>query len=352
MTIEMRRLGRTDMEFSSLCLGTMMFGSQLSRDESFRQMDRCFEAGINVFDTAEIYSVPPSAEHQGLSERIVGEWVRDRGVRDKLLLATKVAGRSSGSNWLRANGECPALDATNIDEAIAGSLERLQTDYVDFYQVHWPDRGVQLFGADLQGYKHYGSEHIEIEETLTALGALVSRGQVRALGVSNETPWGIMRYLGASDAAGLPRIQADQSAYNLLNRKWEMGLAEIAMQEQVQLFAYSPLAQGYMSGKYLEGAVPQGSRLDHWGARMPRYVTPSADAAIRDYMQIAQDFGVDPSALALRFVETRPWTVSAIFGASNDAQLDVVLKSTEIAWTDELETAVNAVHARYPNPCP
>jgi len=349
--MDKRRLGRTDIETSSLCLGTMMFGTQLDRAESFRQMDVCIEAGINVFDTAEIYSIPPSAEHQGLSERIVGDWIRERGVRDQIVLATKVSGRSQAT-YLRAGGTKPVLDAANIEAAIASSLERLQTDYVDLYQVHWPDRSVQLFGADLKGYRHYGPEHVPIEETLGALARLVERGAVRHLGVSNETPWGVMRYLGLSDTAGLPRVVTDQSAYNLLNRKWEMGLAEIAMQEQVQLFAYSPLGQGYISGKYLEGAVPKGSRLDHFGSRMPRYVTPAADAAIRAYLEVAGDFGLDPTAMALRFVETRPWTVSAIFGASNAAQLDVILKSTEIDWTDELEAAVNAVHARYPNPCP
>ena len=254
--------------------------------------------------------------------------------------------------YIRRNGELPVLDEANIAEAIDSSLARLNVEVIDFYQVHWPDRKLQLFGDDLRGYEHYGPDHIPIEETLGALQRLVEAGKIRAIGVSNESPWGIMRYLGASAQKGLPRIHGNQNAYNLLNRTWEYGLAEIALQEDVGLLSYSPLAQGYLSGKYLNGGLPEGSRKARWGDRLGRYSTPSTDDAIAAYCTVAKDFGVDPNAMALRFVTSRPWTTTAIFGASNDAQLDVALSSVSMAWTDELEAAINEVHARWPNPCP
>lgn len=350
--MEQRALGRSEIMVSELCLGCMMFGTQLTKEESFHQLDRAFEAGITTFDTAEMYSVPPSAEVQGLSERILGEWISARGLRNQVVIASKVVGRSSLLPYLRESGELPILDAPNVNEAIDSSLKRLNVDVIDYYQVHWPDRKLQLFGDDLRGYKHYDSNHIPIEESLEALARLVEAGKVRALGVSNESPWGIMRYLAASEHKGLPRIQGNQNAYNLLNRTWEYGLAEVALQEDVGLLSYSPLAQGYLSGKYLKGGLPEGSRKARWGDRLGRYSTPSTDDAIAGYCAVADKFGVDPSALALRFVTTRPWTTTAIFGASNDTQLDVALSTANMEWPQELEDAVNEVHARWPNPCP
>ncbi len=350
--MEQRALGRSDITVSELCLGCMMFGTQLTKEESFHQLDRAFEAGINTFDTAEMYSVPPSAEAQGLSERILGEWINARGLRNQVVIASKVVGRSTLLPYLRESGELPVLDEANIVEAIDASLKRLNVDVIDFYQVHWPDRKIQLFGDDLRGYVHYGSDHIPIEESLGALSKLVEAGKVRALGVSNESPWGIMRYLAASEQKGLPRIHGNQNAYNLLNRTWEYGLAEIAMQEDVGLLSYSPLAQGYLSGKYLNGGLPEGSRKARWGDHLGRYSTPSTDDAIAAYCSVAKEFGVDPSAMALRFVTSRPWTTTAIFGVSSDAQLDVALSAVTMEWGDEIEAAVNEVHARWPNPCP
>lgn len=350
--METRRLGRTDIDVSILCLGCMTFGTQLSKEQSFQQLDRAFEAGITTFDTAEMYSVPPGPEAQGQSERILGEWIRDRGVRDQVVVASKVVGRSTLLPYIRKSGELPVLDDSNIAEAIDRSLERLGIDEIDLYQVHWPDRKVPLFGEDLRGYNHYEQEHIPIEETLEALQKVIDAGKVRALGVSNETSWGLMRYMAANEHKGLPRVHANQNAYNLLNRTWEYGLAEVSLQEDVGLLAYSPLAQGYLSGKYLDGGLPDGSRKALWGDRLGRYSTPSTDAAIREYVRVANEFGIDPNAMALRFVTTRPWTTTAIFGASNDGQLDTAVASNDIDWSDELEAAVNEVHARWPNPCP
>ncbi|MEM8688729.1 MAG: aldo/keto reductase [Pseudomonadota bacterium] len=350
--MEQRKLGRSGLVVSELCLGCMTFGTQLTKEECFHQLDRAFEAGITTFDTAEMYSVPPGPEAQGLSERILGEWINARAVRDQVVIASKVAGRSTLLPYIRKSGDLPVLDDANIAEAIDASLVRLNVDVIDFYQVHWPDRKVQLFGEDLRGYVHYGPDHIPIEETLGALQKLVEAGKIRAIGVSNESPWGIMRYLAASDQLGLPRIHGNQNAYNLLNRTWEYGLAEIALQEDVGLLSYSPLAQGYLSGKYLNGGLPEGSRKARWGDRLGRYSTPSTDDAIAAYCAVAAEFGVDPSAMALRFVTSRPWTTTAIFGVSNDAQLDVALSALSMDWGDEIEQAVNEVHARWPNPCP
>ncbi len=350
--MEQRALGRSDILVSELCLGCMTFGTQLTKEESFQQLDRAFEAGITAFDTAEMYSVPPGPDVQGLSERILGEWINERGARDQVVIASKVVGRSTLLPYIRSSGELPVLDEANIAEAIDASLQRLNVEVIDFYQVHWPDRKVQLFGDDLRGYEHYGPDHIPIEDSLGALQKLVDAGKIRTIGVSNETPWGVMRYLAAHETKGLPRIHGNQNAYNLLNRTWEYGLAEIAMQEDVGLLSYSPLAQGYLSGKYLNGGLPEGSRKARWGDRLGRYSTPSTDDAIAAYCAIAKEFGVDPNAMALRFVTSRPWTTTAIFGVSSDAQMDAALASLTLDWTDEIEAAINEVHARWPNPCP
>lgn len=350
--MEQRALGRSGIMVSELCLGCMTFGTQLTREETFQQLDRALEAGITTFDTAEMYSVPPGPEAQGLSERLLGEWINERGVRSQVVIASKVVGRSTLMPYIRESGELPVLDDANIAEAIDNSLKRLNVEVIDFYQVHWPDRKLQLFGDDLRGYVHYGPDHIPIEETLGALQKLVDAGKIRAIGVSNESPWGIMRYLAAAESKGLPRIHGNQNAYNLLNRTWEYGLAEVALQEDVGLLSYSPLAQGYLSGKYLNGGLPEGSRKARWGDRLGRYSTPSTDDAIAAYCAVAAKFGVDPTAMALRFVTSRPWTTTAIFGVSNDAQMDVALSALTMPWGEEIETAINEVHARWPNPCP
>ncbi len=347
--LDRRPLGRTDMNVPSLCLGTMMYGDQIGEQEAFRQMDRCFEFGIDFFDTAEMYTIPPKAETQGESERIVGRWIQSRGARDRLTLATKVAGRSD-MTYLRDKETRVTRD--QVRAAVEQSLRNLQTDYVDLYQVHWPDRRANTFGRELKGFRVYdNTDAVPIEEQLQALAELVDEGKVRAIGLSNETAWGVMSFLRAAERHNLPAVASVQNAYNLLNRVLEYGLAEVLVEEKVSLLPYSPIGQGALTGKYLGGARPEGSR----GAlfeRLGRYQTPNAEAAIKAYVDLAADLGVDPVTLSMAFVTTRPWTTSNIFGASNEAQLELILQSVEFDMTKEVLDRINEIHVRYPNPCP
>jgi len=347
--LENRPLGRSGINVSALCLGTMMYGDQIDRKEAFNQMDRCLDRDINFFDTAELYTIPPKADTSGESERIVGEWMAERGTRDRLILATKVVGRSN-MPWIR-DGEESRLNKSHIKRAIDGSLRNLQTDYIDLYQTHWPDRRVQLFGSNARGYKHYKDDYIQIEETLSALHDLQKEGKIRHYGVSNETAYGVMSAIHTAEEKSLPRAQSIQNAYSLVNRTFETGLAEIALQENVGLLAYSPIAQGALTGKYLNNEKPEGSRGALFG-RLERYQTPPADAAIRAYVDLAASLNVNPAALAMQFVTTRSFVTSNIFGASSQDQLDVIFQSLDLKWTDELENAINAIHATSPNPCP
>ncbi len=347
--LERRPLGRTGLKVPSLCVGTMMYGSQTPQEVAFRQMDRCLERGINFLDTAELYSIPPDPKTHGNSERIVGEWIKQRNIRDKVILASKVAGRT-GMKWIRDGVEA-RLTAKQIRIAVENSLKRLQTDYIDLYQIHWPDRQVPNFGGTLYGYRHYDDDYISFEETLGALDALVREGKIRHVGLSNETAWGVMKFLETAEQKGWPRMASIQNAYSLVNRFFENDLAEIAMQEQVGLLAYSPLGQGYLSGKYLDGAEPKGTRLSLYG-RLERYQTPAAERAIRAYVELAHDLNVAPAALALQFVTTRKWVTSNIFGATNDQQLDEIFASLDIKWTRDIERAIHAIHAENSNPCP
>lgn len=345
----MRPLGRSDITVSALCLGTMMYGDQISQEDANRQMDRCFERGINFFDTAELYTVPPKPDTQGESERIVGDWMKAQQVRDKIVLATKVAGRSNFFH-LR-DGREPRVNTQDIRFAIERSLKNLSTDYIDLYQIHWPDRRSPMFGMELSGYNHYDEDYHSFEEAMETLGTLQKEGKIREFGLSNETPYGVMKMATLSEQKNLPRPQSIQNAYNLINRNFEIGLAEIAMQENVGLLAYSPIAQGALTGKYLNGEKPVGSRGALFG-RLGRYETPSADKAIQNYVELAKSLSIDPAALAMQFVTTREFVTSNIFGARNDSQLDVIFDSLEIKWTDEIAAAVNKLHAQYPSPCP
>jgi len=348
--MEKRTLGTTDIQVSVLCLGTMMYGDQINEADAFTQMDRCADRGINFVDTAELYTVPPKPETQGESERIVGRWIKERGARDKTIVATKVTGRSA-MDWFRDGGAKTRLSRPQIEFAVDRSLKNLQTDYIDLYQLHWPDRNVPTFGANHAGYHHYKDNYISFEETLSTLNDLCKAGKIRHVGLSNETPYGTMRFLNLSDANGWPRVQSIQNAFNLLNREFELGLAELAFEEKVGLLAYSPMAQGVLSGKYLNGALPKGSRGALFG-RLDRYKTPSAEKAIRAYLDLANDIGVDPSALANQFVTTRKFLTSNIFGARGDDQLDTVFASLDIKWTEEIEERITEIHKAIPNPCP
>lgn len=344
------KLGRTGLDVSRICLGTMTFGDQNTKAEGFAQMDHAVERGINFFDTAELYPVPPKGETQGATERIVGDWFLERGQRDKIILATKIVGRTSNT-WFRDVGVEGELNRAQIHEAVDKSLRRLKTDYIDLYQLHWPDRAVSQFGSNATIFKPSSGPENPIPEILDALDEIVKAGKVRFIGLSNETPWGAMSFLNAADAGDRPRVQSIQNAYSLVNRTFELGLAEIAMRENTGLLAYSPIAQGYLSGKYQNGALPKGSRKQLYN-RLQRYETPGAPPAFDAYVALAARAGLDPAQMALAFVLSRPFVTAAIVGASTVEQLKSHIDTIDIPLTAELEQSINAIHLLHQNPCP
>ncbi len=348
--MEYRRLGRSGFQVSAICLGTMTFGEQNSEAEGHAQLDYALERGVNFIDTAELYPVPPRAETQGETERIIGSWPKSRGNRDQVIIATKVVG--PGRDWLPYfRGGDNRLDRANIEAAVEGSLRRLQTDYIDYYQLHWPDRQTSCFGKLGYPWPEEEEESVHLEETLEALSDLVRAGKVREVGVSNETPWGVMRLLCLSEQKGLPRIQGIQNPYSLLNRSFEAGLSEITRYEQVGLLAYSPLGFGVLSGKYLDGRRPPGARLTLF-PDYTRYSNPQAEAATREYVTLAREAGLDPAQMALAFVTSRPFTTSTIIGATTMEQLASNLDSLEVELTPDLLEAIDEIHARYTYPAP
>lgn len=350
MAIEMRKLGRTDLMVSSCCLGTMTWGEQNTEAEGHEQMDYALTRGINFWDTAEMYAVPPKRETQGSTERIIGTWFQKTGRRKDVILATKIAGlskmiwtRDDKVDWTRHTKD-------QIDEAVTKSLARLQTDYIDLYQLHWPDRPVGMFGSKMDS-KAYGHAYEKFEDILAHLDTHVKAGRIRHLGVSNETPYGVMRFIAESEARSLPRMASIQNAYNLVNRKFEDGLEEVCVREDVGLLAYSPLGQGYLSGKYRGGALPKGSRKELFD-RLQRYESPEGARAIESYLVMADNFGVDPAQLAIKFCDSRHFMASTIIGATTMAQLKTCIDAFDLDWTEEMETEVNRLHAAQPSPCP
>ncbi|MCG7922357.1 MAG: NADP(H)-dependent aldo-keto reductase [Candidatus Thiodiazotropha lotti] len=343
-----RSLGDSQIKVSALSLGTMTFGEQNSEAEAHAQLDRAIEAGINLIDTAEMYPVPPKANTQGETERHIGSWLARHGRREQLVLATKVAGPADWLSYLR-DGNLH-LDRSNIEAALEQSLQRLQTDYIDIYQLHWPDRKTNYFGA--LGYQHPKHESATpIEETLEVLGDLKKAGKIRHIGVSNETPWGLMRYLQVAQQKGLPRVVSIQNPYNLLNRSFEIGLAEIAHRENCGLLAYSPMAFGVLSGKYLEGKQPAKARLTLF-ERFTRYTNRQASAASERYVTLAREHGLDPGQMALAYVTSRPFVTSTIIGATTQQQLEMNLASIDLSLDREVLEGIEKIHTEQPNPSP
>ena len=346
--MEYKKLGKTDIEVSQICLGTMTWGEQNSEAEAHAQLDYAITTGINFIDTAEMYPVAPKEETQGLTETYIGTWLAKRSDRDKLIIATKVCAQQDWLPYFR--GGQAKLDKKNIHEALNASLKRLQTDYIDLYQMHWPERDTNFFGK--LGYYHAPEKDgIPIAETLDVLGELVKEGKIRTIGISNETAWGCAEYCRVASEQNLPRIVSIQNPYNLLNRTFEIGLAEFAHREQTGLLAYSPLAFGVLSGKYLNDAKPAGTRLVLFD-RFTRYTNPQANTATEAYINLAKENGLDPSQMALAYVNSRPFLTSNIIGATSMDQLKTDIESINIKLSKDIIREIESIHGKIPNPSP
>lgn len=346
--MKQRLLGRTDISVSEICLGTMTWGTQNTEAEAHQQMDYALEHGVNFFDTAELYpTTPVSAETQGRTEDYIGTWFEKTGKRKDIILATKVAG--SGRDYIRGGRD---IDAAAIREAVDTSLKRLKTDYIDLYQVHWPNRGtyhfrgVWGFDASTQATERTIAE---ITEKLETLGELVKAGKIRAIGLSNESAWGTQKYIDIAEAAGLPRVATIQNEYNLLYRSFDLDLAEVAHHENVGLLAYSPLAAGLLTGKYQNGARPEGSRgtinRDLGGRLQPLQETP-----VKAYLDLAARHGLDPAQLAIAFTLTRPFLASSIIGATTMEQLKTDIAAADVTLSEEVLKGIADLHRQYPMP--
>ena len=349
--MEYRSLGRTGLKVSAICLGTMTWGEQNTETEGHEQMDYALDQGINFFDTAELYPVPPKAETVGRTESIIGSWFHQRKNRDKVILATKVVGRTP-MNWFRQHKGPTELNRKEMTEALEGSLRRLRTDHIDLYQLHWPDRPMP-WGSNPTHFKkdEMDGAYNSFRSILEVLQDFVKQGKVRHIGLSNESAWGTMRFLAESDAHALPRVASIQNAYSLINRLYEVGLAEIGLREEIGLLAYSPLGQGYLTGKYRHGALPPKSRKALFN-RLQRYEKPGTDEAIEAYWALAQELRVDLTQLALAFVTSRCFVASNIIGATTMEQLKICIGSTKLVITSEIEAKIDAIHQVHMNPAP
>lgn len=342
------KLGTSNLLVSKICLGTMTFGQQNTEAEGHEQMDYAFEAGINFFDTAEMYPIPSRKETQGSTEAIIGNWMKQRGLRDQIILASKITGPSPAMLHIRNPLD---FSKKQILEALDGSLRRLQTDYIDLYQLHWPERRMNMFGK--RGFEHDPSDPWQdnFAEVLGVLNELVQAGKIRYFGLSNESPWGVMRVLHLCESLGLPRPVSIQNPYSLLNRLFEIGLAEISMREQIGLLAYSPLGFGVLSGKYLRGEAGPESRLNLF-RQYVRYSGETSQAAAQEYLRIADEYGFSPAQMALAFVNNRPFVASNIIGATSMAQLKENIGSVMVELGPDVLKAIESVHQRMPDPAP
>jgi len=350
--MEYRRLGDSDVQVSLIGLGTMTWGEQNTEQDAHAQIDYALDRGVNLIDTAEMCPVPPRAETQGSTERFIGTWLaKHRSAREKVVLATKIAGPArQPHNPRHIRGETNQFDRKNLTEALNDSLKRLQTDYVDLYQLHWPDRNTMTFGRP--AYPWVDDEYtVPIDETLSVLADFVKAGKVRHVGVSNETPWGVAQFLRASEKLGLPRIVSIQNPYSLLNRTYEVGLSEYAHRDNIGLLAYSPLAFGWLSGKYEGGARPAGARISLF-ERFQRYSKPQAIQATTRYVELAKRHRMSPAQLALAFVNSRPFVTSNLIGATSLDQLKENIASVDVKLSQDVLDEIDALHQLQPNPAP
>ena len=350
--MQYRKLGHTDIDVSVICLGTMTWGQQNTEAEAQEQLEYALDQGVNFIDTAELYAIPPRAETYGLTERYIGNWLKQRGNREDLIIASKVAGRSEAPDGFASHIRGgPRLNKQHIAQAVDDSLARLQTDYIDLYQVHWPERNTNFFGK--LGFEEYSpDEHeVDIHETLSALGEAVQQGKIRYIGLSNETPWGLSNYLALAKEYNLPRVVSVQNPYSLLNRTYEVGLAEFAPREQVGLLAYSPLGFGVLSGKYLHGELPKNSRLDLFPSYQ-RYSNTEAVNATEQYAALAATHNISLTQMALAFINSRSFVNSNIIGATTMQQLKENIASIDVQLEQSCLEAINDIHRSQPNPAP
>ncbi|OMQ20410.1 NADP(H)-dependent aldo-keto reductase [Serratia oryzae] len=346
--MQYHRIPHSSLEVSVLGLGTMTFGEQNSEADAHAQLDYALAAGVNLIDTAEMYPVPPRPETQGLTEQYIGNWIKARGNRDKIVLASKIAGPVRGNDSSIRPQQ--ALDRKNIRAALDASLKRLNTDYLDLYQVHWPQRSTNCFGK--LNYKYTDEKAaVTLLETLEALTEQVRAGKIRYIGVSNETPWGVMRYLQLAEKHELPRIVTIQNPYSLLNRSFEIGLAEISQHEGIELLAYSSLAFGTLSGKYLNGAKPAGARNTLF-SRFTRYTSAQSQLAVAEYVALAKKHGLDPAQMALAFVRQQPFVASTLLGATTLEQLKSNIDSFDVVLEEDVLQALEEIHTRFTIPAP
>ena len=341
-----KKLGNTDLNVSTICLGTMTWGEQNTQNEAFEQMDYSLDNGVNFWDTAELYAVPPKAETYGHTETIIGNWFEKTKKRKDIILASKVGGPSR--KYMR-NGE-NSFTGKNLENALHGSLKRLKTDYIDLYQLHWPERNVNNFGR--LGYEHKENDWNKFEDVLENLKKFIEEGKIRYVGLSNETPWGVMNYLQLSKDKGLPRMMSIQNPYSLLNRSYEVGLAEVSIRENIGCLSYSPLASGYLTGKYRNKQFPKGSRMERDFDFWTRYRKPNTSEAVEEYYKISQKFDLDMSQMSIKFCEVQDFMTSVIIGATTMEQLKTNVESVKVSLDSEVIKEINNVQKKYPNPCP
>ena len=345
--MKFKKLGTTDLDVSLICLGTMTWGMQNSEKDAFEQMDYALGEGVNFFDTAELYSVPPNSDSYGKTESMIGNWFEKRKNREKVILASKVAG--PGCNWIRGGGN--NFDEKKIGEAINGSLKRLKTDYIDLYQLHWPERSTNFFGKRDYTVDNYEANWNSFESVLESLKKYIKSGKIRYIGMSNETPYGLSKYIELSKNKKLPRMMSVQNPYNLVNRTYEIGMSEISIREKCGLLVYYPLATGALSGKYRNGQMPKNSRQSLFKG-WERHLNPLAMKAYDEYYKLAKENNMTMAQLAQAFVNTRPFVTSNIIGATTMDQLKENIDSVNIELSDEIMNKINIIHNNNPNPSP
>ena len=341
-----KKLGNTDLDVSTICLGTMTWGEQNTQDEAFEQMDFALSNGVNFWDTAELYAVPPRKETYGDTEEIIGNWFEKTKKRKEVILATKVAGPAR--DYLR-NGK-NSFTGPNLESALNNSLKRLKTDYVDLYQLHWPERNVNNFGR--LGYVHKEKDWNQFEDVLGELNKYIKAGKIRYVGLSNETPWGALNYLQLSKDKNLPRMMSIQNPYSLLNRSYEVGLAEVSIREKIGCLAYSPLASGYLTGKYRNKNFPKGSRMERDFDFWTRYRKPNTEAAVELYFKICKKHNLNMTQMSIKFCEIQEFMTSVIIGATTMEQLKSDIESVNVNLSNDVIEEINQVQTIYPNPCP